>query len=283
MKEKQIQINEVDVLVENGQKALEDFLLLNQEQIDYIISKVSVAALDAHGELAKVAVEETKRGVFEDKATKNLFSVEYVVNHIRHLKTVGVISDDPVTGIKEVADPVGVIAGITPVTNPTSTTLFKCLISLKTRNPIIFAFHPHAQKCSVAAAKVMLDAAVKAGAPKNCIQWIEHPSMDNTSKLINHPGISTILATGGNSMVHAAYSCGKPALGVGAGNVPAYIEKTADIKQAVNDIVMSKAFDNGMVCASEQAAIIDAEILMKRLKDLKSLQFILQMLKKRRN
>ena len=269
MKEKQIQINEVDVLVENGQKALEDFLLLNQEQIDYIISKVSVAALDAHGELAKVAVEETKRGVFEDKATKNLFSVEYVVNHIRHLKTVGVISDDPVTGIKEVADPVGVIAGITPVTNPTSTTLFKCLISLKTRNPIIFAFHPHAQKCSVAAAKVMLDAAVKAGAPKNCIQWIEHPSMDNTSKLINHPGISTILATGGNSMVHAAYSCGKPALGVGTGNVPAYIEKTADIKQAVNDIVMSKAFDNGMVCASEQAAIIDAEIFDETIKRFK--------------
>lgn len=269
MKEKQIQINEVDVLVENGQKALEDFLLLNQEQIDYIISKVSVAALDAHGELAKVAVEETKRGVFEDKATKNLFSVEYVVNHIRHLKTVGVISDDPVTGIKEVADPVGVIAGITPVTNPTSTTLFKCLISLKTRNPIIFAFHPNAQQCSVAAAKVMLDAAVKAGAPKNCIQWIEHPSMDNTSELINHPGISTILATGGNSMVHAAYSCGKPALGVGAGNVPAYIEKTADIKQAVNDIVISKAFDNGMVCASEQAAIIDAEIFDETIKRFK--------------
>ena len=158
------------------------------------------------------------------------------------------------------ADPVGVVCGITPVTNPTSTVLFKCLISLKTRNPIIFAFHPSAQNCSKKAAQVMLDAAVKAGAPANCIQWIEHPSMDATSALMKHDGIATILATGGNSMVKSAYSCGKPALGVGAGNVPAYIEKSADIKQAVNDIVLSKAFDNGMICASEQAVIIDSEI-----------------------
>ncbi len=251
---------EIDILVSNGLKALDEFRNLNQSQVDFIVAKCSVAGLDKHGELALEAIKETKRGVFEDKATKNLYACEYVVNNMRHLKTVGVISEDPVTGIVEVADPVGVICGITPVTNPTSTVIFKCLISLKTRNPIIFAFHPSAQNCSMLAAKLIRDTAVKAGAPENCIQWIENPSMDATSALMNHKGIATILATGGNGMVKAAYSCGKPALGVGAGNVPAYIEKTADIKQAVNDIVLSKAFDNGMICASEQAVIVDNEI-----------------------
>ena len=262
-------INEIDTLVNNGQKALEEFRKLDQQQVDYIVAKCSVAAIDNHGFLAQAAIDETKRGVFEDKATKNLYSSEYVVNNMRHLKTVGVIKDDPVTGIVEVADPVGVICGITPVTNPTSTVIFKALISLKTRNPIVFAFHPSAQECSKRAAQVLLEAAVNAGAPENCIQWIEHPSMDATSTLMNHPGIATILATGGNAMVKAAYSCGKPALGVGAGNVPAYIEKTADIKQAVNDIVMSKAFDNGMICASEQAVIIDKEIYDEVVKEFK--------------
>lgn len=179
---------------------------------------------------------------------------------MRHLKTVGVISDNEVTGITEIAEPVGVVAGITPVTNPTSTAIFKSLICLKTRNPIIFAFHPNAQKCSAEAAKIVYEAAVAAGAPKDCILWIEHPSMEATTALMNHPGVSTILATGGNAMVKAAYSCGKPALGVGAGNVPAYMEKTCNVRQAVNDIVMSKSFDNGMICASEQAVIIDKEI-----------------------
>lgn len=251
---------EVNLLVENGLKALDDFLKLDQDQVDYIVAKCSVAALDKHGELAKLAIEETKRGVFEDKATKNLFACEYVVNHMRHLKSVGVIKEDEVQGLTYVAEPVGVVAGVTPVTNPTSTAIFKSLICLKTRNPIIFGFHPNAQQCSIAAAKVVYEAAVKAGAPKNCIQWIEHPSMEATSALMNHPGVATILATGGNAMVKAAYSCGKPALGVGAGNVPAYIETTADIKQAVNDIALSKAFDNGMICASEQAVIVDKEI-----------------------
>lgn len=251
---------EVNQLVENGLQALDEFLQLDQDQIDYIVAKCSVAALDAHGELAKLAIEETGRGVFEDKATKNLFACEYVVNHMRHLKSVGVIKEDEVQGLTYIAEPVGVVAGVTPVTNPTSTAIFKSLICLKTRNPIIFGFHPNAQQCSIAAAKVVYEAAVKAGAPKNCIQWIEHPSMEATSALMNHPGIATILATGGNAMVKAAYSCGKPALGVGAGNVPAYIEVTADIKQAVNDIALSKAFDNGMICASEQAVIVDKEI-----------------------
>ncbi|MDY4788797.1 MAG: bifunctional acetaldehyde-CoA/alcohol dehydrogenase [Bacilli bacterium] len=260
---------EVNSLVEKGLKALEEFEQLNQEQIDYIVAKCSVVALDKHGYLALEAIKETKRGVFEDKATKNLFACEYVVNNMRHLKTVGVISTNEVTGISEIASPVGVICGITPVTNPTSTVIFKSLICLKTRNPIIFAFHPSAQNSSKEAAKILLEAAIEAGAPKNCIQWIEHPSMEATSLLMNHPGVATILATGGNAMVKAAYSCGKPALGVGAGNVPAYMEKSCDIKQAVNDIVMSKSFDNGMVCASEQAVIIDKEIYNETINEFK--------------
>ena len=249
--------SEVNLLVKKAEKALDEFLALNQEQVDYIVAKCSVAGLDHHGDLAKKAIDETKRGIFEDKATKNLFACEYVVNNMRHLKTVGVISEDPVTGITEIADPIGVIAGITPVTNPTSTVIFKSLICLKTRNPIIFAFHPSAQECSKAAAIVIRDAAVAAGAPKDCIQWIEHPSMETTTALIHHDGVASILATGGNAMVKAAYSCGKPAMGVGAGNVPAYINKSANVEQAVNDIVISKSFDNGMICASEQAVIID--------------------------
>ncbi|MDG2941938.1 bifunctional acetaldehyde-CoA/alcohol dehydrogenase [Exercitatus varius] len=261
---------EVNSLVEKGLVALEKFRELNQQQVDYIVAKASVAALDQHGALALHALQETGRGVFEDKATKNLFACEHVVNKMRHWKTAGIISDDDVTGITEIADPVGVICGITPTTNPTSTAIFKSLIALKTRNPIIFAFHPSAQQSSAHAAQIVRDAAVAAGAPENCIQWIEHPSMEGTNALMNHPGIATILATGGNAMVQAAYSCGKPALGVGAGNVPAYVEKSADIKQAAHDIVMSKSFDNGMVCASEQAAIIDAEIYDEFINELKS-------------
>ena len=263
MEEKKISkavLNEVNGLVDRATQALNEFADFDQEKIDYIVAKCSVAGLDNHGVLAKAAIDETHRGVFEDKATKNLFACEYVVNNMRHLKTVGIISDDPVTGITEIAEPVGVICGITPVTNPTSTVIFKSLICLKTRNPIIFAFHPSAQESSKAAAIIMKKTAEEAGAPKNCIQWIEHPSMDATTTLMNHPGVATILATGGNAMVKAAYSCGKPAMGVGAGNVPAYMHKTCNIEQAVNDIVMSKSFDNGMVCASEQAVIIDEDI-----------------------
>lgn len=251
---------EVNQLVANAVKALDEFLLLDQEKVDYIVAKCSVAGLDHHGTLARAAIEETKRGVFEDKATKNLFACEYVVNNMRHLKTVGVINEDPVTGITEIADPIGVVAGITPVTNPTSTVIFKCLICLKTRNPIIFSFHPSAHESSKQAAIVMRDAAVAAGAPKNCIQWIESCSMDATTALMNHPDVATILATGGNAMVRAAYSCGKPAMGVGAGNVPAYMNESCNIEQAVNDIVLSKSFDNGMICASESAVIVDASI-----------------------
>ncbi len=251
---------EVDSLVTKGLKALEAFGSYDQEKIDYIVAKMSVAGLDHHGDLARYAIEETKRGNFEDKATKNLFACEYVVNNMRHAKTVGVISNDPVTGITEIAEPLGVVAGITPVTNPTATVIFKSLICIKTRNPIIFAFHPKAQKCSSEAARIMRDAAIAAGAPENCIQWIENPSMDATSALMNHPGVATILATGGNSMVKAAYSCGKPALGVGAGNVPCYLDRSCDLGQSINDVVLSKSFDNGMICASESAIFVDEPI-----------------------
>ncbi|HFU4117704.1 TPA: bifunctional acetaldehyde-CoA/alcohol dehydrogenase [Streptococcus suis] len=260
----------VDELVQKGLVALEEFRLLNQEQVDYIVAKASVAALDQHGVLAMHAHEETGRGVFEDKATKNLFACEHVVNNMRHTKTVGVIGEDEVTGLTLIAEPVGVICGVTPTTNPTSTAIFKALISLKTRNPIVFAFHPSAQESSAHAARVVYEAAVAAGAPENCIQWITKPSMEATSELMKHDGIATILATGGNAMVRAAYSCGKPALGVGAGNVPAYIEKSANIRQAAHDIVMSKSFDNGMVCASEQAVIVDKDIYDEFVEEFKS-------------
>ncbi|NQN83610.1 bifunctional acetaldehyde-CoA/alcohol dehydrogenase [Streptococcus suis] len=260
----------VDELVQKGLVALDEFRKLGQEEVDYIVAKASVAALDKHGALAMHAFEETKRGVFEDKATKNLFACEHVVNNMRHTKTVGVIEEDEVTGLTLIAEPVGVVCGITPTTNPTSTAIFKSLIALKTRNPIVFAFHPSAQESSAHAARVVYEAAVAAGAPENCIQWITKPSMEATSELMKHDGIATILATGGNAMVRAAYSCGKPALGVGAGNVPAYIEKSANIRQAAHDIVMSKSFDNGMVCASEQAVIIDKEVYDEFVAEFKS-------------
>lgn len=250
----------IDQLVAQGAKALAEYARFTQEDVDHLVKKASVAALDKHGELALLAVNETGRGVFEDKAVKNIFACEHVTNSMSTLKSVGVISRDELTGITEIAEPVGVICGVTPVTNPTSTTIFKSLIALKTRNPIVFAFHPSAQASSVAAARVVRDAAVAAGAPEHCIQWVEQPSIAATTALMNHPGIALILATGGNAMVRAAYSCGKPALGVGAGNVPAYIEKSAKLQRAVNDVVLSKAFDNGMVCASEQAVILDDAI-----------------------
>ncbi len=250
----------IDTLVGGAAKALAAYASFTQEDVDHIVKKASVAALNKHGELAKLAVDETGRGVFEDKAVKNIFACEHVTHSMAELKTVGIVGRDDLHGIVEIAEPVGVICGVTPVTNPTSTAIFKSLIALKTRNPIIFAFHPSAQASSVEAARVVRDAAVAAGAPEHCIQWVEQPSIDATNELMNHPGVALILATGGNAMVKAAYSCGKPALGVGAGNVPAYVERSAKLKRAINDIVMSKCFDNGMVCASEQAAILDGEI-----------------------
>ncbi|WP_084830010.1 bifunctional acetaldehyde-CoA/alcohol dehydrogenase [Demequina rhizosphaerae] len=255
----------IDQLVANAQEALDAYAVFTQDDVNLLVKKASVAALNQHGELAVLAVQETGRGVFEDKAVKNIFACEHVTHSMAPMKTVGIIHEDPIKGITEIAEPVGVVAGVTPVTNPTSTAIFKSLIALKTRNPIIFAFHPSAQKSSVAAAKIVRDAAIAAGAPENCIQWVETPSLEATNLLMNHDGVALILATGGNAMVKAAYSCGKPALGVGAGNVPAYVHKSAVLERSINDLVISKAFDNGMVCASEQAVILDAEIYDKAL------------------
>ena len=260
----EINVNEmIDGYVAKAQKALNEFMALNQEQIDAIVKAMTLAGLDKHMELAKMAVEETGSGVYEDKITKNMFATEYVYHSIKNEKTVGVIAENDLEDYEIIAEPVGVVCGVTPVTNPTSTTMFKSLISVKSRNPIIFGFHPGAQKCSAAAAKIVLDAAVAAGAPENCIQWIEYPSIEATNALMNHPGVATVLATGGSGMVKAAYSTGKPALGVGPGNVPCYIHKSADLEQAVNDLILSKTFDNGMICASEQAAIVDKAIAPK--------------------
>ena len=260
----EINVNEmIDGYVAKAQKALNEFMALNQEQIDAIVKAMTLAGLDKHMELAKMAVEETGRGVYEDKITKNMCATEYVYHSIKNEKTVGVIAENDLEDYEIIAEPVGVVCGVTPVTNPTSTTMFKSLISVKSRNPIIFGFHPGAQKCSAAAAKIVLDAAVAAGAPENCIQWIEYPSIEATNALMNHPGVATVLATGGSGMVKAAYSTGKPALGVGPGNVPCYIHKSADLEQAVNDLILSKTFDNGMICASEQAAIVDKAIAPK--------------------
>ncbi|MEH7252528.1 bifunctional acetaldehyde-CoA/alcohol dehydrogenase [Neobacillus niacini] len=250
----------IDILARNGAKALAEFRCYNQEMVDEIVKQMAYTALDHHKDLAKLAVEETRRGVYEDKVFKNMFATEFIYNNIRELKTVGVINENEHEGMVEIAEPVGVIAGIIPITNPTSTVIFKALISLKTRNPIIFAFPKYAQKCCVETARLLKEAAMKAGAPENCIQWIEIPSHEAFQTLMKHPKVSLILATGGPNLVKAAYSSGKPALGVGAGNVPCYIEKSANIKRAVNDIILSKTFDNGMICASEQALIIDNEI-----------------------
>lgn len=252
--------DEVDQLVQRSKKALAILKSYTQAQIDDLCEKVAVAALDNHMKLAKLAVEETGRGVVEDKAIKNIYASEYIWNSMRHDKTVGVIKEDDEEQLMEIAEPVGIVAGVTPVTNPTSTTVFKTLISLKGRNTIVFGFHPQAQKCSSAAADVMREAIKAAGGPADAVLYIEHPSIEATDALMHHTDVATILATGGPSMVTAAYSSGKPALGVGPGNGPTYVEKTADIKQAVNDIVLSKTFDNGMICASENSAIIDKEI-----------------------
>ncbi|MDT2806192.1 bifunctional acetaldehyde-CoA/alcohol dehydrogenase [Vagococcus lutrae] len=256
----QVALEMVNDLVAKGQEALKAMEEFTQEQVDHIVHQMAMAGLDAHMPLAKMAVEETGRGVYEDKCIKNMYASEYIWNNIKNDKTVGVIRDDEQHNIIEVAAPVGVVCGVTPTTNPTSTTIFKALISIKTRNPIIFAFHPSAQKSSAEAARIVRDAAIAAGAPENCVQWIDQPSMEATSHLMNHAGVAIVLATGGAGMVKSAYSTGKPALGVGPGNTPAYIEKSAKIKRAVNDLIVSKTFDNGMICASEQGVIVDKEI-----------------------
>lgn len=260
---------EVDNLVARAQSALRAFEELNQEQVDRIVAKASIAALNKHLSLAQMAVEETGRGLVEDKATKNIFACEHVTNYLARQRTVGIISENDVDGIIEVAEPVGVVAGVTPVTNPTSTAIFKSLLALKTRCPIVFGFHPYAQRCSVEAARIVRDAAIEAGAPQDCIQWIEHPSVEATGALMQHPGVATILATGGTGMVKAAYSSGKPALGVGAGNAPAYVDRRVNVPRAVNDLILSKHFDYGMICATEQAIIAHQDVYDRVIEEMK--------------
>lgn len=259
----------INSLVESARNAQKEYDRLSQDQINAIIKAMALAGVEKHMELARMAVEETGMGVYEDKVAKNLFATEHVYHDIKYTKTVGIIDENPEESYYEVAEPVGVIAGVTPVTNPTSTTMFKCLIAVKTRNPIIFSFHPKAQNCSAYAAKLMRDIAIKAGAPEGCIGWIDTPSIDATRMLMGHPNVALILATGGANMVEAAYSSGKPALGVGPGNVPCYIEKSAHIKRAVADIILSKTFDNGVICASEQAVVVDDQIAEEVIQEMK--------------
>jgi len=264
MKQKQNAVltpaEQIDALVANAQEALAGYMEMTQEQVDKVVHAMTLAGLNKHMPLAKLAFEETGRGIVEDKVIKNIFATEYIWHSIKNLKSVGVVEENELEGYIEVAEPVGVVAGVTPVTNPTSTTLFKSLICAKTRNPIIFAFHPSAQMCSAEAARIVRDAAILHGAPKHCVQWIEAPSMEATNALMNHPGVSLILATGGAGMVKAAYSAGKPALGVGPGNVPCYINRNVNVARACTDLMISKTFDNGMICASEQAVIVDEAI-----------------------
>ena len=250
-------IDNVDALLEKMEamrEAQRVFATFTQEQVDKIFYAASVAANQQRIPLAKMAVEETGMGVVEDKVIKNHYAAEYIYNTYKHTKTCGVLEEDPAFGIKKVAEPIGLIAAVIPTTNPTSTAIFKTLIALKTRNAIIISPHPRAKNCTIAAAKVVLEAAVKAGAPEGIISWIDVPSLELTNEVMK--GADIILATGGPGMVKAAYSSGKPALGVGAGNTPVIIDDTADVKMAVSSIIHSKTFDNGMICASEQSVTV---------------------------
>ena len=247
---------QLELLIERVRKAQKLYATFSQEQVDKIFKAAATAADKARIPLARMAVAETGMGILEDKIIKNHFASEYIYNKHKNAKTCGIIKEDKANGTKIVAEPLGVLAGIIPTTNPTSTAIFKSLIALKTRNAIIFSPHPRAKECTIAAAKLVLEAAVKAGAPADIIGWIDVPSIDLSSQLMHHPHIDCILATGGPGMVKAAYSSGNPALGVGPGNTAAVIDETADIKMAVSSILMSKTFDNGMICASEQSVIV---------------------------
>lgn len=247
-------------LVEKALVAEATFATFSQEQVDKIVAAMALAGSEAALELAHEAVDETGRGVVEDKDTKNRFATENIYNLIKDQKTVGIIGEDKVSGQVKIAAPLGVLAGIVPTTNPTSTTMFKILVALKARNAIVFSFHPKATKCSAHAAQILYDAAIKAGAPENIIQWIDKPSLENTSALIQNPKIAAILATGGPGMVNAALKSGNPSMGVGAGNGAVYVDHTAYLDRAVEDLLLSKRFDNGMICATENSAVVEAPI-----------------------
>lgn len=251
-------VEKLEEAIGRTKKAQQIFSSYTQEQVDKIFLAAASAANKARIPLAKLAVEETGMGVVEDKVIKNNYAAEYIYNAYKNTKTCGVIEEDKAFGVKKIAEPIGVIAAVIPTTNPTSTAIFKCLIALKTRNAIIISPHPRAKKSTIEAAKIVLEAAVAAGAPENIIDWIDVPSIEMTNLVMKEADI--ILATGGPGMVKAAYSSGKPALGVGAGNTPAIIDESADILLAVNSIIHSKTFDNGMICASEQSVIVADKI-----------------------
>ncbi len=253
-------IQELELLIAKVKTAQEEFATYSQETVDLIFKQAALAANNHRIPLAKLAVTETGMGIVEDKVIKNHFASEYIYNKYKSEKTCGLIEEDKSFGIQKIAEPVGIIAGIVPVTNPTSTTIFKTLITLKTRNGIILSPHPKAKKCTIEAAKIVLTAAVAAGAPADIVGWIDEPTVELSQALMQHPEIKLILATGGPGMVRAAYSSGHPSLGVGAGNTPAIIDVSADIPTAVSSILLSKTFDNGMICASEQSVIVVDEI-----------------------
>ena len=264
------QTTDINTVVAKAKTAAAIFGQLSQEHVDKIVYEVCKAGFNNRVQLAKLAIEETQLGVFEDKVIKNVVSTQFIYEDIKNEKTVGIISENHKTGIIEIAEPIGPIFAITPVTNPTSTVLFKILIALKSRNPIIIRPHTKALSCSGRAAEICYEAALKADAPENCIQWLGRTSREETHALMAHEDLALILATGGGSLVRAAYSSGTPAIGVGAGNVPAFIEKSADIPFAVEQIFNSKTFDNGTVCASEQAIVVEKSIAENVKKEIKS-------------
>lgn len=249
-------VDRLEETIQKVMRAQKIYRTFSQKQVDEIFAKAAFAAAGARIRLAKLAVEETGMGIVEDKVIKNHFASEFIYNKYKDEKTCGLIEEDETYGIRKFAEPIGIIAGIVPTTNPTSTAIFKALISLKTRNGIIFSPHPKAQKSTIEAARVVLEAAVAAGAPADIIGWIEEPTVQLSQFLMHHKGINLILATGGPGMVKSAYSSGVPAIGVGAGNTPAIIDETANLKMAVSSILMSKTFDNGMICASEQSVVV---------------------------
>src|SRR6201997_5517325 len=247
-------------LMTQARTAAAVFTQFTQEDVDRIVKPMVIAGLEQAQHLARLAVEETKLGVLEDKVIKNMVATEFAYNFVKDKRTVGAIREFPERGLVEVAEPIGVIFSLTPITNPTSTVLFKCVMAIKTRNAVIFSPHPSAWRCCSEAVRIMYEIAVKHGAPEGVFTCLETPTLLDNAFLMKHKDVGLIDATGGPGVVKAAYSSGKPALGVGAGNTPVYLEKTADLNTAVVDIIVSKTFDNGTICASEQTLVIDDEI-----------------------
>ena len=269
MDNNQNEIRELDNLIEKVKEAQKIYSKFSQNEVDKIFFYAAKKANEMRIPLAQMAIDETKMGILEDKVIKNHFASEFVYNKYKCVKTCGEIHCDSVNGIKIIAEPLGIIAGIVPTTNPTSTAIFKSLIALKTRNGIIFSPHPNAKNSTIEACNIILNAAIEAGAPNNIIGWIENPTIDLSNALMHHKDVDVILATGGPNMVKAAYSSGKPALGVGPGNVPALIDEKADIRQAISSIILSKTFDNGMICASEQSVIAVESVYNQVVEELK--------------